>query len=430
MKKQSVRTQALILTCANGLTRALGFILRIVLSRLMGAQAVGVMELSHSAHMLSITPVTAGLPMAVSRMTARDGDDRALRAGIRIALRIGLFFMPCWLLLSPLTARFLRDTRVLPALILFTPCIPILGLSAVLNGYCYGRGNALPPALSEMLEQLLRFGLSAALLLSFPALSVAHRAAVPAFSTFLAEGAGLLLVLFFIRKRPRSLGNISAAQRELMALSSPPVASRLLTTLLRTLSGALIPVRLAASGLTSAQAMELYGMYQGMVMPLLFLPGIVTGSLGTVATSAVAARRGKAQRRMAARLFSSALACGICGMLLLRLLARFFADRIYALPALAPLIYAAAPLTLLFSLQHAVNGVMNGLGLQKKLLLPAVCSAVISLICMYVWAATPALRITGVIRAMHMGQSTGLLWGLFLTYREIKRAYKTVGSQN
>ena len=428
MKKQSVRTQAFILTCANALTRGLGFILRIVLSRLMGAEALGVMELSHSAHLLSITPVTAGLPMAVSRITARDRDDRALRAGIKIALRISLMMMPVWLLISPLTARFLRDARVLPSLILFTPCILILGLSAVLNGYCYGQGNTLPPALSEMLEQILRFGLSAAILLSFPALSIAARAAVPALATALAEGAGLMLVLFLIRSRVRSASDLSAAQSELMALSAPPVASRLLTTLLRTLSGAMIPVRLAASGLSSAQAMEAYGMYQGMVMPLLFLPGIVTGSLGTVATSAVASRRGRAQKHMANRLFLSALLCGGGGMLLLQGLSSFLARRIYALPALAPLIFAAAPLTLLFSLQHAVNGVMNGLGLQKRLLLPAVCSAVISLICMYVWAAMPALRIAGVIRAMHIGQSASLLWGLMITCRELAKTHKTAGS--
>ena len=69
MKKQSVRRQAAILTCCNAFTRALGFVLRIVLSRLLGAEAVGVMELSHSAHMLSITPVTAGVPLGVSGTT-------------------------------------------------------------------------------------------------------------------------------------------------------------------------------------------------------------------------------------------------------------------------------------------------------------------------------------------------------------------------
>ena len=420
MKKQSVGKQAAILTCFNALTRALGFLLRIVLSRLMGAEAVGVMELSHSAHMLSITPVTAGLPLAVSRMTARDKNDLALRAGRQLVWKISLCLLPVWLLLSPVMAYLMRDLRVLPSLLLFAPCIPVLGLSAIYNGYCYGSGNVFPPALSEILEQLLRFALSALLLLSLPGLTVAGRAAVPALATAAAEAAGLTLVIFLVRRRPAGAAQLSPAQREILQLSLPLILSRLLTTMLRTASGALIPLRLMVSGLDHTAAMEAFGMLQGMVMPLLFLPGILTGALGTVGTSAIAERSGYARRRMTIVLFLPALLCGCAGTALLHSGSALISKHLYALPALSPLLRAASPLTLLFALQHAVNGVMSGLGLQKQLLLPALCSAVISLICLYLWAGDPALRILGAIRAMVVSQALGVLWGLWLVWRRTK----------
>ena len=81
MREHKIWRQTAVLTCANAITRGAGFVLRVVLSRMLGAQAMGVMTLSHSAHMLFITPVTAGLPLAVSRITARHADARALRAG-------------------------------------------------------------------------------------------------------------------------------------------------------------------------------------------------------------------------------------------------------------------------------------------------------------------------------------------------------------
>ena len=417
MKKQSVRKQAVILTCFHALTRALGFILRVLLSRLMGAEAVGVMELSHSAHMLSITPVTAGLPLAVSRMTARDKSDLPLRAGRQLAWRISLCLLPVWLLLAPVLSYLLHDLRVLPSLLLFAPCIPILGLSAIYNGYCYGSGNVFPPALSEIVEQLLRFSLSAALHLLLPQLTIAYRAAVPALATAIAEAAGLLLVICLLRRPRAAAGNLLPAQREILRLSLPLMLSRLLTTMLRTASGALIPLRLIASGLDRASAMEAFGMLQGMVMPLIFLPGIVTGALGTVGTSAIAERSGLQRRRMAILLFLSALICGCAGAVFLRAFADLLAQHIFNLPALAPLLRAAAPLTLFFALQHAVNGVMSGLGLQKQLLLPSLMSAVISLACLYFWAAEPQLRILGAIRAMVVAQAAGVLWGLWLAAR-------------
>ena len=83
MKRGSLKGQALVLAGSNAVVRALGFLLHVVLSRLLGPQALGVMELAHNVHMLSIVPVTAGLPLAVSRLTAQREDAAALRAGDR-----------------------------------------------------------------------------------------------------------------------------------------------------------------------------------------------------------------------------------------------------------------------------------------------------------------------------------------------------------
>ena len=98
MKEHKIWRQTAVLTCANAITRGAGFVLRVVLSRMLGAQAMGVMTLSHSAHMLFITPVTAGLPLAVSRITARHADARALRAGRSLALRASAVLIPLCLI--------------------------------------------------------------------------------------------------------------------------------------------------------------------------------------------------------------------------------------------------------------------------------------------------------------------------------------------
>ena len=82
----SLKKQALILTIANAYTRALGFVLRLVTARLMGAQALGVMEMASSAVMVAITPVTAGIPTAISRLAAQKHTDAAavLRAELKL----------------------------------------------------------------------------------------------------------------------------------------------------------------------------------------------------------------------------------------------------------------------------------------------------------------------------------------------------------
>lgn len=413
MKTQSVRRQAAVLTAANALVRALGFLLHVALGRLLGAQALGVMELGHSAHMLSIVPVTAGLPLAVSRLTAQREDARALRAGRALALRLSAVLLPLWALLAPLTARLLGDMRTLLPLWVFTPCIAVLGLSAVYNGYCYGRGSAWPPALSTLLEQVLRFALSAALLLSLPNLTVSARAAVPGLATFLAESAALLLLIALLRRGGDALRapDDPALRREIARLSLPLTLSRLLQTLLRAALGALLPRRLTAGGMLAAQATGALGMLQGMVMPVLFLPGVVTSAVAMVGAPAVARRQGAALRRVTRKLFLSALLCGGLGMLAVAALAPLLSERVYRLPALAPLFRCAAPLTLMFALQQAAATVLSGLGEQKKTLLPTCAGAALTLLLMYRWAASP-LALEGAVYALIVGRAAALLWQL------------------
>ena len=113
---QTLKKQALTLTIANGFTRGLGFLFRLMTARLMGAEAIGVMELSASAAMLALTPATAGLPTAMSRVTARPNANQSavLRAGLSLNRRIALVMMPLLFLLAPGMAWLLSDFRTLP----------------------------------------------------------------------------------------------------------------------------------------------------------------------------------------------------------------------------------------------------------------------------------------------------------------------------
>ena len=134
--KQSAAKQTLKITAVNGIVRALGMLLRILLSRLLGAEIMGIAELSQSVHMLAITPLTSGLPLAVSRMTAKarpEDRTKPLLAGLWLVRIATLVLMPLMLFFSPQLARLTGDVRVLPSLWCSAPCILILGYSAVYN---------------------------------------------------------------------------------------------------------------------------------------------------------------------------------------------------------------------------------------------------------------------------------------------------------
>ena len=59
-----------ILTSFSVLTRALGFLFRIILSRVIGPEGLGIYQISFSVFMVLETFVSSGLPLVVSKKTS------------------------------------------------------------------------------------------------------------------------------------------------------------------------------------------------------------------------------------------------------------------------------------------------------------------------------------------------------------------------
>ena len=409
----SLKKQALVLTIANAYTRALGFVLRLVTARLMGAQALGVMELASSAVMLAITPVTAGVPTAMSRLAAqKSADTRAvLQSGLSLVKRLSAWLVPGMLVLSPGIAWLLGDMRTLPSILTSLPMISLLGLCAVYSGWFYGRDDAATPALSECAEQTVRCILAILLLMVFRRSSVALTAALPNF----AEIAAGVAVWCLFRKRSPRLSDISpspAIRREILRLTAPTTAARLCQTALRALNAVLLPVCLRRSGLSAEAATAQFGLLNGMAMPLLMLPGIVTGAICMVATPAVARQEGQHTRlrRTMRQLLWSAAGVGAIAMITLYLGAEFVSTRLYRESTLAPLLRLMAPAALLMAVQQVQFGLITGLGLQNKALTGTVCASFLSLGVTALLCPLPGVRLYGAAIATLSGTLMRLLW--------------------
>lgn len=375
---QTLKKQALTLTIANGFTRGLGFLFRLMTARLMGAEAIGVMELSASAAMLALTPATAGLPTAMSRVTARPNANQSavLRAGLSLNRRIALVMMPLLFLLAPGMAWLLSDFRTLPAILISIPAVFLLGCCAVYSGWFYGRGDMLTPAQCECSEQVVRFVGSLVLLLIFTRSPLSIRAALPGFAGILA---GICVWMMFRRRAPLPPGVPSADLRhELLALSAPTAVSRLCQTCLRMLTAVLLPLCLRQSGLTASAATAQFGLLSGMAMPLIMAPGVITSAMCMVAAPAVSRQESNRVR-------------------LKRTMRQL-------------LLMALSPLSMLFAIQQVQFGLVTGLGVQRRAMPGTIVSSALTLVVMSALCPMPSVRIFGAVLAMLAGSLVRVIW--------------------
>lgn len=73
--------------------------------------------------------------------------------------------------------------------------------------------------------------------------------------------------------------------------AAPLTANRLIGSLLQMLTAIIIPLRLAAGGLTQSEALSVYGVLTGMARPIVFLPSTITSAVCVVLLPDIARTR-------------------------------------------------------------------------------------------------------------------------------------------
>lgn len=279
------KTVALI-TLFSVLTRALGFLFRIYLSRTIGAEAIGLYQVSQSFFMILITIVSSGLPLIISRMTAslrvkkdKKSISQLVTSGLILSIVVSVFLCGIVLLLKNVIGALFTDEACIMLLIVLLPGVIFSAIYSVFRGALWGQDNYFALCLSELFEQVVRIIIFVLILGS--AFSVVSSAVSLAMSMTLAClcSAVFVGVLFFVYKG--KLGKPTKSIFVLMKKAAPITGVRLLGSLAMPLLAVIIPLRLVVAGFTESQAMTLYGTMVGMTYPLLFIPSALIGSLAT-----------------------------------------------------------------------------------------------------------------------------------------------------
>lgn len=423
MRKLLIQTA--FLSCTHFLVRMLGFVMRIWLSHELGPQGMAIAELAQSAQMLLVTPVVTGLPAAISRMSAQASAGKRtqiLRCGILLALMTGMPLAVCAYLLRTPLSLWLGDIRTLPALVIYLPCVPILGISCALNGYCYGTDHPAPPAACELIEQAVRFMLCLWLVQMLKDWPLMLKSAAPAAAAVAGEAVSLAAMIFLMRKAFTPHGSMRGTRilmRRMISLAAPLTGIRVVTSLMRTVQSVLIPARLQVSGLPAAEALARYGMLSGMVMPILMMPSFITCSLSMIAAPELSRRQqaGKPGKRLIRRILLLTLGIGLCAAAGVYMLAPVLSQKIYRQPELLPLLKGSSPLIPLLAMSQVVSGMMNGLGLQGKTLRYSLAANLLSLLAMYALTAQAEIRIWGPVIATALSHTLTLLLSLHVLLR-------------
>lgn len=285
--KKSIYASTAIVTGLSAATRGLGFLYRVVLSRLIGAEGLGLYQIAFSLFGLFATIGAGGIPITVSRMITKakaEGNPRAEKETVGAGLLLCLFLsLPIAFFFGFFgkKANFLfADERCFSIFRILLFGLIFSSVYAVIRGSFWGNKEFLIPSILEVAEEgaMVIIGIMLLQNVSSPADGAQKAAWAVSLSCMLACGAAVLCFFF-------QGGGISRPKKRLKPLfnATLPITSvRAATSLVSSAIAVLLPAMLVKSGVDETQALKLFGIVSGMVIPVLFMPATFIGSLALV----------------------------------------------------------------------------------------------------------------------------------------------------
>lgn len=441
MVGKSFVSGAIVLMVAGFIVRILGFVYRIYLSNLIGAEGMGLFQLIIPLYTLIILTLTAGVSIAVSKMVAEEQAQRRFINPSRITQNAGLFVIFCGVcvsLLLYLNAGFisnvlLKDPRTYSSLILLAPCIPFIAASSALKGYFYGMQQVMPTAVSQVVEQAVKIGVIMALAGHFASSGLEFACAVAVGGTALGELANLaVLALVYNSRRKREKNKISTngfsrrlrILKQLVRTAVPISANRFVISIMSAVEYLLIPGMLVAGGMNYTASMQTYGRLSGMALPLIFFPGLVTTSLATTLvpaiSEAVSLRNFKTVNYRISKSIQITFILGMVFTAIFMVYPNEIGNLIYRKEKIGDLLYMLSFSCVFIYLQQTLMGILNGLGRQGALLRNTVIGSAIRIcfVCFmipvygiqsYIWGLIVSFMATAALNLLTINRLTGLV---------------------
>lgn len=288
LMKTNIYKSAAQVTVFSTVEKLLSFVYRIVLSRSIGAEGLGIYQICLSVFSVFLTAASSGIPVTVSRLIAKNnangnanGKHSVVTAGVVCTL---MFTIPAALVLffaRNLYVALFPDRDCLMIFLWLLPGLILTSVYAVMRGSFWGTKQFLPYSVIELLENAVMVACGC-VLIGF--------AATP---TGGAKAAIIAVLISYVFSFTVSIGwyvfrggkfvNPKKQLKPLLAASLPITAMRTSTSLLNSVVATFLPALLmAACGYSDSEAVALYGIVCGMSIPMLFTPNSLIGSIAVV----------------------------------------------------------------------------------------------------------------------------------------------------
>lgn len=390
----------LIVTIFSVLTRAMGFVLRIILSRVLGAEILGYYQVAMSVFGVLLTLVASGLPLVVSRTVAykkQVQDDRGAHASVTAGLIVTLaisIIVSAVLYIFPNILTNIFNNNITTGIVLYSlPAIIASAIYCVLRSALWGERRFFAMSFTEFFEQVVRIILCFILFAPgvMPWLSLGEKASLSLSISCVMSCLLVIIIYFALKDR---LANPRGTFKPLLKSSTPITIVRSASSVVTSLIALIIPARLMLYGFTESQAMAEFGMVMGMAFPLIMIPGTLISSLAVALVPEISSKTSNIDDKSSTRDFDGlkshvnlainvSLAISMIFVPAFLVLGTPICEILFGSSGAGVYVSRAAIIMIPMGISQITSSLLNSMGLEMKSLINYVISAIALFLCIF-----------------------------------------------
>ena len=375
MKMSKFIKSTLILLVGGFLTKVLGMLIKIITTRIIGTETLGLYMLIIPTFNLFITLAQGGLPISVSKIVSENKKDnkKIVFSSIFISICTTFFLMILLIFISPLIAKFLHNDSLSFPIMCIGLTLPFISLSGIIRGYFFGKENMFPHVLSNNFEQVVRIILN---IIFLPLLSNYEPRVSVTFlilSNVISETTSIIILYFFLPRKIKVTKEMLKPEKiiikDVLNISIPTTGSRIIGTIGYFLEPIVLTSFLLMNGYTTNYITYEYGVLTGYVMPLLLLPSFFTMAISQatlpVISNGYANNKIPYVKKKIKQSLLLSFAIGLFFTIILMIFPEIFMKLIYNTNEGVSYIRKLAPFFLLLYIQTPLVSVMQALDKAK-----------------------------------------------------------------
>lgn len=394
MNKEKFIKTTIILIIGGAITKVLGMVIKIVMTRLIGLEGLGLYYLIFPTFSLFMCLSQLSLPVAISKLVSEEkhNNKKIVTSSLPIIFITNTILMLVIVFCSPYIASYLLlDERCYLPILAIALVLPFEAISNMLRGYFFGKQRMFPHVVSHVIEQFVRLALIILVIPDLVQQNVIYAVSFLILINLVSELVSIFVLLFFLPRNVKIHRHDFVPDRKevrnILGISLPTTGSRLVGNIGYFLEPIIITFVLTTLGYSNQFITQEYAIVSGFVMPLLLLPSFFTNAISNALIPVISKsysnhEYGYTKKKLKQGILFS-LTIGIPATLLFFFFPEFFLHLIYHTEEGISYMRFLAPVFILHYLETPFSAALQAMGKAKETFQISICMVIVRTVSLF-----------------------------------------------